>query len=191
MEIRLSRMVFQVRKIADEAHQLLVINFNRRQLLMEIVVCKPSGYWLAIHCVHLNTLFLFTAILALRYLLMNRFRATKKGGPPVQQRAGVIRQIVAKKIRFPEQIHIRLGYCTFAENNLRLTMSETKQAYLMKFRKCSSFDTLEKVFERLCEKNVGIVSLEISGAYDHRKAELTMKKLYDKVSASVWTLVRQ
>lgn len=54
-------------------------------------------------------------------------------------------------------------------------MSETKQAYLMKFRKCSSFDTLEKVFERLCEKNVGIVSLEISGAYDHRKAELTMK----------------
>lgn len=77
MEIRLSRMVFQVRKIADEAHQLLVINFNRRQLLMEIVVCKPSGYWLAIHCVHLNTLFLFTAILALRYLLMNRFRATK------------------------------------------------------------------------------------------------------------------
>ena len=70
-------------------------------------------------------------------------------------------------------------------------MSETKQAYLMKFRKCSSFDTLEKVFERLCEKNVGIVSLEISGAYDHRKAELTMKNLYDKVPASVWTLVRQ
>jgi hypothetical protein len=59
---------------------LLVINFNRRQLLMEIVVCKPSGYWLAIHCVHLNTLFLFTAILALRYLLMNRFRATKSAG---------------------------------------------------------------------------------------------------------------
>nr|WP_250908571.1 Hha/YmoA family nucleoid-associated regulatory protein [Escherichia coli] len=26
----------------------------------------------------------------------------------------------------------------------------------MKFRKCSSFDTLEKVFERLCEKNAGI-----------------------------------
>ncbi|ELC6178248.1 hypothetical protein RJN32_004918, partial [Escherichia coli] len=38
-------------------------------------------------------------------------------------------------------------------------MSETKQAYLMKFRKCSSFDTLEKVFERLCEKNAGIASL--------------------------------
>ena len=70
-------------------------------------------------------------------------------------------------------------------------MSETKQAYLMKFRKCSSFDTLEKVFERLCEKNAGIASLEISGAYDHQKAELTMKKLYDKVPASVWTLVRQ
>ena len=35
-------------------------------------------------------------------------------------------------------------------------MSETKQAYLMKFRKCSSFDTLEKVFERLCEKNAGM-----------------------------------
>ncbi|MBT0984297.1 hypothetical protein KJ032_24805 [Salmonella enterica subsp. enterica serovar Typhimurium] len=27
--------------------------------------------------------------------------------------------------------------------------------------------------------------------YDHRKAELTMKKLYDKVPASVWTFVRE
>ncbi|MCY5856455.1 Hha/YmoA family nucleoid-associated regulatory protein, partial [Salmonella enterica subsp. enterica serovar 1,4,[5],12:i:-] len=63
-------------------------------------------------------------------------------------------------------------------------MSDTKQSYLMKFRKCSSFETLEKVFERLCEKNSGVASLEISGAYDHRKAELTMKKVYDKVSAS-------
>lgn len=44
-------------------------------------------------------------------------------------------------------------------------MSDTKQSYLMKF--------------------------EISGAYDHRKAELTMKKLYDKVPASVWTFVRE
>ncbi|MHA7992481.1 Hha/YmoA family nucleoid-associated regulatory protein (plasmid) [Escherichia coli] len=49
----------------------------------------------------------------------------------------------------------------------------------------------EKVFERLCEKNSGVASLEISGAYDHRKAELTMKKLYDKVPASVWTFVRE
>ncbi|EIO1392600.1 hypothetical protein LOV81_004491, partial [Salmonella enterica] len=48
-----------------------------------------------------------------------------------------------------------------------------------------------KVFERLCEKNSGVASLEISGAYDHRKAELTMKKLYDKVPASVWTFVRE
>ncbi|EHY9623887.1 hypothetical protein K5A60_004921, partial [Salmonella enterica subsp. enterica serovar Kentucky] len=37
----------------------------------------------------------------------------------------------------------------------------------------------------------GVASLEISGAYDHRKAELTMKKLYDKVPASVWTFVRE
>lgn len=70
-------------------------------------------------------------------------------------------------------------------------MSDTKQSYLMKFRKGSSFETLEKVFERLCEKNSGVASLEISGAYDHRKAELTMKKLYDKVPASVWTFVRE
>ncbi|EJK8938852.1 MULTISPECIES: Hha/YmoA family nucleoid-associated regulatory protein [Enterobacter cloacae complex] len=70
-------------------------------------------------------------------------------------------------------------------------MSDTKQSYLMKFRKCSSFETLEKVFERLCEKNSGVASLEISGAYDHRKAELTMKKLYDKVPASVWIFVRE
>ncbi|EBG2148496.1 hypothetical protein FIP36_17270 [Salmonella enterica] len=69
-------------------------------------------------------------------------------------------------------------------------MSEDKQQYLMKFRKCSTFDTLDKVFERLNEKYSGAAALELAGAYDHRKAELTMRKLYDKVPASVWKFVR-
>ncbi len=40
----------------------------------------------------------------------------------------------------------------------------------------------------------GIVAgdtLLITSLRDHRKAELTMKKLYDKVPASVWTFVRE
>ncbi|MCW1829830.1 Hha/YmoA family nucleoid-associated regulatory protein [Enterobacter asburiae] len=69
-------------------------------------------------------------------------------------------------------------------------MSESKQQYLMKFRKCSTFETLDLVFERISEKTANVDSMELSGAYDHRKAELTMKRLYDKVPASVWAFVR-
>lgn len=69
-------------------------------------------------------------------------------------------------------------------------MSEIKQQYLMKFRKCSTFETLDLVFERISEKNADVDSMELSGAYDHRKAELTMKKLFDKVPASVWAFVQ-
>ena len=58
-------------------------------------------------------------------------------------------------------------------------MSDTKQSYLMKFRKCSSFETLEKYLKGYV-KNSGVASLEISGAYDHRKAELTMKSYMTK-----------
>ncbi|EIC1587337.1 hypothetical protein K9692_004793 [Escherichia coli] len=69
-------------------------------------------------------------------------------------------------------------------------MTDEKQKYLMKFRKCSTFDTLEKVYSRLNEKITGSDSFSVSSAYDHRKAELTMKKLFDKVPASVWSFVR-
>ncbi|MBL5885709.1 hypothetical protein I7V28_19600 [Lelliottia amnigena] len=69
-------------------------------------------------------------------------------------------------------------------------MSENKQQYLMTFRKCSTFVTLDIVYERLNEKYGRANMMELSGAYDHRKAELTMQRLYDKVPASVWAFVR-
>lgn len=60
----------------------------------------------------------------------------------------------------------------------------------MKLRRCSCLDTLEKVIER----NRYILSdndLEnFNSAADHRLAELTMNKLYDKIPASVWQHVK-
>lgn len=66
----------------------------------------------------------------------------------------------------------------------------TKQDYLMKLRRCRTIDTLE----RIIEKNKYALSadeLEVfNSAADHRLAELTMNKLYDKIPVSVWKYVR-
>jgi hemolysin expression modulating protein len=65
-----------------------------------------------------------------------------------------------------------------------------KQDWLLKLRRCTSKDTLERVIE----KNHYALSadeLEIfNSAADHRLAELTMNKLYDKIPPSVWQFVR-
>ncbi|TDX12037.1 hemolysin expression modulating protein [Buttiauxella sp. BIGb0552] len=70
-------------------------------------------------------------------------------------------------------------------------MTEGKRIYLMKFRKHSSFETLEQVFDRLKEKLTGDELEHALSAYDHRKAEITTKRLFDKVPPSVWSLVYQ
>ncbi|MCE9985324.1 hemolysin expression-modulating protein [Enterobacter hormaechei] len=70
-------------------------------------------------------------------------------------------------------------------------MTDGKMVFLMKFRKCSSFDTLERMFERFKEKYSGTELDWVYSAYDHRKAELTTKKLYDKVPVSVWALITE
>ncbi|BEM12530.1 modulating protein YmoA [Serratia marcescens] len=66
----------------------------------------------------------------------------------------------------------------------------TKTDYLMRLRKCTTIDT----FERVIEKNKYELSddeLELFySAADHRLAELTMNKLYDKIPTSVWKYVR-
>lgn len=62
--------------------------------------------------------------------------------------------------------------------------------YLMRLRKCRTMDTLERVIENNKYK-LSDDELEIfNAAADHRLAELTMNKLYDKVPVSVWKLVR-
>ncbi|HEI8866189.1 transcription modulator YdgT [Serratia sp. AKBS12] len=64
--------------------------------------------------------------------------------------------------------------------------------YLMTFRKCSTLDSLEKVYDKL---NYSINNdLEMSHMYraaDHRRAELVAGKLFDlgKVPKTLWTQV--
>lgn len=66
----------------------------------------------------------------------------------------------------------------------------TKIDFLMKFRACKSLDTLDIVFNRISERKLESADLlNASSAYDHRKAEIVMGKLYDKVPASVWKFV--
>ncbi|EBN8064517.1 hemolysin expression modulator Hha [Salmonella enterica] len=67
---------------------------------------------------------------------------------------------------------------------------KTRQDWLFQLRKYKSIDTLEKVIEinhyKLDEKDAII----FNSAADHRLAELTMNKLYDRVPPGVWKYVR-
>ncbi|KFK97571.1 MULTISPECIES: HHA domain-containing protein [unclassified Serratia (in: enterobacteria)] len=66
----------------------------------------------------------------------------------------------------------------------------TKTDYLMRLRKCTTIDTLERVIEKnKYELSNDELELFYSAA-DHRLAELTMNKLYDKIPVAVWKFVR-
>ncbi|MCP1065019.1 hemolysin expression modulator Hha [Serratia symbiotica] len=66
----------------------------------------------------------------------------------------------------------------------------TKTDYLMRLRKCTTIDTLDRVIEKnKYELSNDELELFYSAA-DHRLAELTMNKLYDKIPTVVWKYVR-
>ncbi len=66
----------------------------------------------------------------------------------------------------------------------------TKTEYLLRLRKCTTIDTLERVIEKnKYELSNDELELFYSAA-DHRLAELTMNKLYDKIPVSVWRYVK-
>ncbi|KNC88697.1 hemolysin expression modulator Hha [Trabulsiella odontotermitis] len=69
-------------------------------------------------------------------------------------------------------------------------MPKTKQEWLFQLRKCTTRETLDKVVEKniycLTENELA----NFHAAADHRMAEIITNTLYDKVPASVWTLVR-
>lgn len=66
----------------------------------------------------------------------------------------------------------------------------TKIDYLMRLRKCTTMDTLERVIEKNKYK-LSNDELELFySAADHRLAELTMNTLYDRIPTSVWKYVR-
>ncbi|MEQ9971394.1 hemolysin expression modulator Hha [Pectobacterium carotovorum] len=62
--------------------------------------------------------------------------------------------------------------------------------WILKLRRCTNLKTLERVIE----KNRYTLSddeLEVfNSAADHRLAEITMNKLYDKIPASVWQHIK-
>lgn len=100
-----------------------------------------------------------------------------------------------KDAKTSDMRHAIPGYNTSSQQMLYIAetyVSETKSVnglrhyYLMKFRKCSSEDTLERVFERLQDKLSGHELDAMMSASDHRRAELRHKCLWDKVPASAW-----
>ena len=75
-----------------------------------------------------------------------------------------------------------------SEQNEKAKMN--KIDYLMRLRKCTTIDTLERVIEKnKYELSDDELELFYSAA-DHRLAELTMNKLYDKIPVAVWKFVR-
>ncbi|WP_263056882.1 Hha/YmoA family nucleoid-associated regulatory protein [Pantoea agglomerans] len=58
----------------------------------------------------------------------------------------------------------------------------------MRFRRYRSIDTLETLYEHLKYKGDSKEEFAITSAYDHRKAELTVEKLFDRVPAHMWKL---
>ncbi|MDN8602268.1 hemolysin expression modulator Hha [Citrobacter sp. S2-9] len=67
---------------------------------------------------------------------------------------------------------------------------KTSQEWLFQLRKCTSKETLEKVIESNRYKLSATDVEAFNSAADHRLAELTMKKLYDKVPPGVWKYVK-
>ncbi|ELC8790369.1 hemolysin expression modulator Hha [Salmonella enterica] len=67
---------------------------------------------------------------------------------------------------------------------------KSKYDWLFQLRKCSNTETLEKVAESNRYKLSNDELEMFNSAADHRLAELTMNRLYDKVPASVWQFVR-
>jgi len=67
---------------------------------------------------------------------------------------------------------------------------KTRNEWLFQLRHCRRIDTLEKVIENNRHK-LSADELEVfNAAADHRLAEITMNKFFDKVPPSVWKFVR-
>ncbi len=67
---------------------------------------------------------------------------------------------------------------------------KSKYDWLFQLRRCNNKETLEKVAESNRYKLSADELESFNSAADHRLAELTMNRLYDKVPASVWQFVR-
>lgn len=66
----------------------------------------------------------------------------------------------------------------------------TRYQWLLKFRRCRTLETLDKVYEHLCYTGNPAHEFTMTQAYDHRKAELAAGKLFDRVPGYLWHYVR-
>ncbi|WP_289347300.1 Hha/YmoA family nucleoid-associated regulatory protein [Pantoea stewartii] len=66
---------------------------------------------------------------------------------------------------------------------------KTKNEWVLTLRRCSTPGTLQKVAERIQKRLYGNELGVFQLAVDHRKAEITMQKLYDEVPSSVWKYI--
>jgi len=62
--------------------------------------------------------------------------------------------------------------------------------WIMHLRKCKTRDTLDQVAESIQKHITGADLERFQSAYDHRLAELAANRLFDKVPAHVWRLVK-
>lgn len=65
-----------------------------------------------------------------------------------------------------------------------------KEDWVLKLRRCTSRETLEKVIE-INSYQLSDNELEyFNSAADHRLAEIVMGKFYDKIPATVWKFIK-
>ena len=65
----------------------------------------------------------------------------------------------------------------------------TRTDWLLKFRRCQTMETLEKVYEYLSYTGDPAEEFVMTQAWDHRKAELVAGRLFDRVPKYVWQYV--
>ncbi|WP_350262749.1 Hha/YmoA family nucleoid-associated regulatory protein (plasmid) [Pantoea sp. BJ2] len=65
----------------------------------------------------------------------------------------------------------------------------TKTDFLKKFRRCSSYEILEKVAKHKRECVPVDFRSSFEGAFDHRKAEIRMQRSYDRIPPEVWRFI--
>jgi len=64
-----------------------------------------------------------------------------------------------------------------------------KEDWLLKLRRCTSRETLEKIIEKNSYQLSASELEYFNSAADHRLAEIVMGKLYDKIPAAVWKFI--
>lgn len=82
----------------------------------------------------------------------------------------------------------RAGGAGFYDFLIEILM--TRDDWLFKLRRVRTIETLEKVIEKNKYELTGNDLTVFYSASDHRLAELTVGKLFDKIPASVWKLVQ-